>query len=193
VPYSVGFTYPGATCRALGAHCSCPTLSYKSFGQAPLPEKKRWKRLRQGKLEHNITQFSRGRWVLRSGGPNHVNLHVHHVHLELTTKRLKAFPIKEPQRAAPERLRWKCRKTTSTAHTSNLDPMTSTYKITNHVFDEIDLTNSFNFFSNLEEKRATSKKLYTNDSQDLYRKRGKNKKSRERRGLTLCTSSQQEF
>jgi hypothetical protein len=71
--------------------------------------------------------------------------------------------------------------------------MTSTYKITNHVFDEIDLTSSFNLFSNLEEKRATSKKLYTNDSQDLYRKRGKNKKSRERRGLTLFTSSQQEF
>jgi hypothetical protein len=35
--------------------------------------------------------------------------------------------------------------------------------------------------------RATSKKLYTNENQDLYRKRGKNKNSRgERRiGLTL--------
>jgi hypothetical protein len=28
----------------------------------------------------NITQFSRGRRVLRSGGPNHVNLYVHRVH-----------------------------------------------------------------------------------------------------------------
>jgi hypothetical protein len=72
------------------------------------------KRLRQDRLEHNTTQFSRGRRVLRSGGPNHVNLRVHCVHLELTTKRLKAFPTKEPQRATPERLRWKCHKTTST-------------------------------------------------------------------------------
>jgi hypothetical protein len=35
VPYSVGYTYPGATCRALGAHCTCPTLSYKRLGQTP--------------------------------------------------------------------------------------------------------------------------------------------------------------
>jgi hypothetical protein len=52
-------------------------------------------RLRQDRLEHNITQFSYGRGVLRSGGPNHINHHVHRVHLELTTKRLKAFPIKK--------------------------------------------------------------------------------------------------
>jgi hypothetical protein len=114
VPYSVGFTYPGATCRVLGAHCSCPTLSYKRLGQAPLPRGRRKKRLRQGRLEHNTIQFSHGRRVLRSGGLNHVNLHVHCVHLELRTKRLKAFPTKEPQRTAPERLQWKCRKTTST-------------------------------------------------------------------------------
>jgi hypothetical protein len=57
--------------------------------------------LRLGRLEHNTTQFSHGRRVLRSGSPNHVNYRVHHVHLEVTTKRLKAFPTKEPQRAAP--------------------------------------------------------------------------------------------
>jgi hypothetical protein len=37
VPYRVGFIYPGATCWALEAHCSCPTLSYKRLGQVPLP------------------------------------------------------------------------------------------------------------------------------------------------------------
>jgi hypothetical protein len=52
-------------------------------------------------LEHNTTQFSRGHRVLRSGGPNHVNHRVYHVHLELIIKRLKVFPTKEPQRAAP--------------------------------------------------------------------------------------------
>jgi hypothetical protein len=65
-------------------------------------------------LEHNITKFSYGRWVLRSGGLNHINHRVHRVHLELTTKRLNAFPTKEPQQASLERLWWKCRKTTST-------------------------------------------------------------------------------
>jgi hypothetical protein len=51
--------------------------------------------------------------------------------------------------------------------------------------------NSFNFFttsattsSSNVEKRPTSKKLYSNDSEDLLKK-GKNKKSRGRRGLTL--------
>jgi hypothetical protein len=58
-------------------------------------------RLRLARLEHNTTQFSHGCRVLRSAGPNHVNHRVHHVHLELTTKRLKAFPTKESQRAAP--------------------------------------------------------------------------------------------
>jgi hypothetical protein len=71
-------------------------------------------RLRLGRLEHNTTQFSHGRRVLRSGGLNHVNHRVHRVHLELTTKRLKVFSAKEPQWGALERLRWKCRKTTST-------------------------------------------------------------------------------
>jgi hypothetical protein len=65
----------------------------------------------QDRHENNTTQFSYGRKVLRSDGPNHVNYCVHRVHLELTTKRLKVFPAKEPQRAALERLRWKCRKT----------------------------------------------------------------------------------
>jgi hypothetical protein len=114
VPYSVGFTYPGATCRALGAHCSCPTLRYKRLGQAPLPRGGKKKRVRQGRLEHNTTQFSHGRRVLHSGSPNHVNYRVHHIHLELTTKWLKTFPTEEPQWAAPEGLRWKCHKTTST-------------------------------------------------------------------------------
>jgi hypothetical protein len=49
----------------------------------------------------NTTQFSRGRMVLRSGGPNHVNLGVHRVHLYLATKRPKPSPTKEPQQAAP--------------------------------------------------------------------------------------------
>jgi hypothetical protein len=39
--------------------------------------------------------------VLRSGGPNHVNLGVHRVHLYLATKRPKPSPTKEPQQAAP--------------------------------------------------------------------------------------------
>jgi hypothetical protein len=78
----------------------------------PLPRGQKKERLRQSRLEHNTTQFSHGRRVLRSGDPNHINHHVYHVHLELTTKRLKVFPTKEPQRAALERLRWKCRKTT---------------------------------------------------------------------------------
>jgi hypothetical protein len=52
-------------------------------------------------VEHNITQFSCGRRVLRSGGPNHINHCVHRVHIELTIKRLKVFPIKELQRTAP--------------------------------------------------------------------------------------------
>jgi hypothetical protein len=59
------------------------------------------KGLRLGSLEHNITQFSHGRRVLHSGGPNRVNHRVHRVNLELTTKRLKTFSTKEPQRAAP--------------------------------------------------------------------------------------------
>jgi hypothetical protein len=67
-----------------------------------------------GRLEHNTTQFSRGCRVLRSGSLNHVSHRVHRVYIKLTTKRLKAFPTKEPQWAALERLRWKCRKTTST-------------------------------------------------------------------------------
>jgi hypothetical protein len=54
----------------------------------------------QDRLDHNTTQFSRGRSVLRSGGPNHVNHRVHYVHLELTTKKLNAFIIKEAQRTA---------------------------------------------------------------------------------------------
>jgi hypothetical protein len=58
------------------------------------------KKLRQDRLEHNTTQFFHGCRVLRSGGPNNVNHHIHLMHLELTTKRLNAFPIKEPQRAA---------------------------------------------------------------------------------------------
>jgi hypothetical protein len=52
-------------------------------------------------LSKNITQFSRGCRVLCSGGPNHINHRVHRVHPERTTKKLKAFPAKEPQRAAP--------------------------------------------------------------------------------------------
>jgi hypothetical protein len=59
-------------------------------------------------------------------------------------------------------------------HTSNFDSTISTYKIINDVLDEIDITSSFNFFTtsattsspNLE-KIATSKKLYSNDSQYL--------------------------
>jgi hypothetical protein len=52
-------------------------------------------------FEHNTTQFFCGLSVLRSDGLNHINHRVHCVHLELTTKRLKTFPTKEPQRATP--------------------------------------------------------------------------------------------
>jgi hypothetical protein len=64
-------------------------------------KKSKKERLRHVRLEHNTTQFSRGCEVLHSGGLNHVNHRVHHVHLELTTKRLKVFPTKEPQQVAP--------------------------------------------------------------------------------------------
>jgi hypothetical protein len=47
----------------------------------------------------NTTQFSHGRSILRSDGSNHVNLCVHCVHPDLMTKRLKAFPTKEPHQA----------------------------------------------------------------------------------------------
>jgi hypothetical protein len=67
----------------------------------PLSRVRKKERLRQDRVEHNTTQFFCGRRVLHSGGLNHVNYHVHHVHLELTTKRLKAFTTKEPQWAAP--------------------------------------------------------------------------------------------
>jgi hypothetical protein len=63
------------------------------------------KRLRLDMLKHNTTQFSYEGRVLRSAGLNHINHHLHRVHLELTTKRLKTFPVKESQRAAFERLR----------------------------------------------------------------------------------------
>jgi hypothetical protein len=76
-------------------------LSYKRLGWTPLPRCQKKERLRLDRLEHNTIQFSYGRRVLRLSDPNHVNHRVHHVHLELTTKRLKALPIKEPQRAAP--------------------------------------------------------------------------------------------
>jgi hypothetical protein len=66
-----------------------------------LPRGQKKERLRQGRLEQKTTQFSRGYRVLRSGGSNHINLHVHRVHIGLTTKRLNAFPTKEPQWAAP--------------------------------------------------------------------------------------------
>jgi hypothetical protein len=89
-------------------------LSYKRLGWTPLPRGRKKERLRQDRLEHNTAQFSHGRRVLRSDGQNHINHRVHHVHLELTTKRLKAFPTKEPHLADPEWLRWKCHKTTLT-------------------------------------------------------------------------------
>jgi hypothetical protein len=63
------------------------------------------KRLRQDRFEYNTTQFSHERRVLHSGDLIYINHRVHRIHLELTTKRLKAFPTKEPQRAALERLR----------------------------------------------------------------------------------------
>jgi hypothetical protein len=64
----------------------------------------------QDRLEHNTTQFSHGCRVLRLDGPNHINPRVPRVHLELTTKRLKAFPAKEPHQAVLELLRWKCHR-----------------------------------------------------------------------------------
>jgi hypothetical protein len=84
-----------------GSHCNYPALSYKRTGYTPLPRGRKKEKVRQGRLEHNTPRFSRGRRVLRSDGPNHVNHCVHHVHIELTIKRLKVFPTKEPQRAAP--------------------------------------------------------------------------------------------
>jgi hypothetical protein len=114
VPYSVGFTYPRPPVGPWGLIVNLPTVSYKRLGWTPLPGGQKKERLRQERLEHNTTQFSHERRVLRLGNPNHLNDHVHCVHLELTTKRLKAFPAKEPQRAALERLWWKCHKTTLT-------------------------------------------------------------------------------
>jgi hypothetical protein len=112
VEYIIGYSYPlchtvqgtptlGPPIGPWGLIVNHPTLSYKRLGWAPFSRSQKKERLRHGRLEHNTTQFSRGCGVLHSGGPNHVNHHVHHVHLELTTKRLKVFPTKEPQRVAP--------------------------------------------------------------------------------------------
>jgi hypothetical protein len=92
---------PGPPVGPWGLIVNYSTLSYKRLGWPALPKGQKKERLRQGRLEHNTTQFSHRRRVLRSGDPNNVNHRIHHVHLELTTKRLKTFPIKEPQRAAP--------------------------------------------------------------------------------------------
>jgi hypothetical protein len=56
---------------------------------------------------------------------NHINHRVHHVRLELTTKRLKVFPTKEPQRAAVVAAPVEVSQTTLTANPLNdLDPKT---------------------------------------------------------------------
>jgi hypothetical protein len=78
-----------------------PTLRYKRLGWTPLLRSQKKKRLSQDSLDHNTTQFSCGRSVLRSDRLNHINYRIHRVHLELTTKWLKTFPTKEPQRPAP--------------------------------------------------------------------------------------------
>jgi hypothetical protein len=91
-----GSPTPGPPVGPWGLIVNHLTLTYKRFGWTPLPKGHKKKRLRLGRLEHNTTQFSHGRRVLRSGSPNHVNHRVHLVNLELTTKRLKAFPTKEP-------------------------------------------------------------------------------------------------
>jgi hypothetical protein len=102
--YCIGFQPPRGHLSSLGTYYNCPTLSYKRLRQAPL--------LRDGQTGgkgkaqahtglSNTTQFSRGCRILRSGDPNHINLHVHHVHPRLVTKRPKPPIIKEPQRAAP--------------------------------------------------------------------------------------------
>jgi hypothetical protein len=92
---------PGPPVGPWGLIVNYPTLSYKRLGWTLLPKGQKKERLRQGRLEHNTTQFSHGHRVLCSGDPNNVNHRVHHVHLELTTNRLNAFPTKEPQRATP--------------------------------------------------------------------------------------------
>jgi hypothetical protein len=95
VPYSVGFTYPEATCQALGAHCSYLNLSYKTLGQVPFSwGRKNRKGSRKAGLSKNTTQFSRWRRVLRRGGLNHINHRVHHVHTERTTRIAKGLPRK---------------------------------------------------------------------------------------------------
>jgi hypothetical protein len=87
---------PGPPVGPCGVIVNYPTLSYKRRGWTPLPRDQKKERLRQGRLEHNTTQFSHGCRVLRSGGLNHINHRVHCVHLELTTNRLNALPTKEP-------------------------------------------------------------------------------------------------
>jgi hypothetical protein len=86
---------PRATCQALGAHCHCLTLSYKTLGQTPFP---RGRKSRKGSgkagLSRNATQFFCRRRVLRSGGPNHVNHRVHHVYTERTIKKAKSLSRK---------------------------------------------------------------------------------------------------
>jgi hypothetical protein len=68
------------------------TLSYKRLGWTPLPRCQKNERLMLDMLEHNTTQFFCGRRVLRSGGPNHINHCVHHVHLELTAASQTSTP-----------------------------------------------------------------------------------------------------
>jgi hypothetical protein len=92
---------PGPPVGPWGLIVNYLTLSYKTLGWTPLPRGRKKERFRKDRLEHNTFQFSCGRRVLRSDGLNHVNHRVHRVHLELTIKRLKTFPTKESQRAAP--------------------------------------------------------------------------------------------
>jgi hypothetical protein len=102
--YCIGFQPPRGHLSGPGSHCNDLTLSYKRLGQAPLLRGGRKRQAQKGQTWAIQFQFSHGRRVLRSGGLNHVNLHVHRVHPQLATKGPKPpsiKAIKELQWAAP--------------------------------------------------------------------------------------------
>jgi hypothetical protein len=72
----------------MGPPCNCPALGYKRSGQTTVADGRTPHARTDGEnsellsraLRHsNTTPFTRGRRVLRSGGPNHVNPRVRRI------------------------------------------------------------------------------------------------------------------
>jgi hypothetical protein len=79
-PYGIGCNRPRATCRALGCNVNAVGLCYKRLQRTlelSRPDKTTEKKANTWAIE---LSFSCGHRVLRSNGPNHVNLGVHYVY-----------------------------------------------------------------------------------------------------------------